>query len=680
MGAALLPVLYHFVRKMKAKKVPFSSLMFLRATPKELIKRRRLRDILLMTIRAFIFALLALAFARPFIPQEQIPFISQRDDQSVVILLDNSYSMQYDDLFDQAKQEVLNRLEAGGNRDEFSIIAFSDVAQQVTALSQDRAVHRNVVENTIVISNRPTDFYEPLRLAEEVLKEAQHDDKTVVLISDFQRIGWTGSLENWKLHPDITFEPVKVGQDAGDNAYVEAFNLTTKRTGDDVVIRYDARFKAEGQLADQEKRTALAIDGSQVDQRDLPALPTSQATFQQVAPREGFFQGQLALGADDLPIDDRYYFTYEVAGRPTILALDDGPRSQRQDAYFLRKAFDLGDRALYEFGSGRSEGINRSSLRGYDAVFLANVTSLSGGQVAAVQSYLESGGNVVISFGEEVDIDAFSRHLRSLGIGRIAEKITARAVQSTEAIIGDIDLRHPIFEVFSSTGRGAILRPKFRQYVRVIPDTSAIVIGSYDTGDPFLLERRVGQGKLIVYTSTFNTNWTDFPVNEMYLPFLYQLAKYAVNRGEERHQYTVGEVVALKGQPGEEWEVQTPDNELFKVAIDANSTGFFRETDTPGSYVAARGRDLFYFSVNVDPIESALATRDAEEAYAAVVSPPEALPSTPELAAALVVEDEERKQKLWKYVILLVLILFALETVLANRRVKKRVVKRNSLK
>ena len=89
-SAALLPVLFHFVRKMKAKKVPFGSLMFLKATPKELIKKRRLRDLLLMALRAAIFGLLAFAFARPFIPKDRIPFLAQRQDQSVVILIDRS--------------------------------------------------------------------------------------------------------------------------------------------------------------------------------------------------------------------------------------------------------------------------------------------------------------------------------------------------------------------------------------------------------------------------------------------------------------------------------------------------------------------------------------------------------------------------------------------------------------
>ena len=190
-SAALLPVLFHFVRKMKAKQVPFGSLMFLKATPKELIKRRRLRDLLLMALRAAIFGLLAFVFARPFIPQDRLPFVTQRQDESVVILIDHSYSMQVGDLFERAKQEVLSRLDAAGSNDEFSLIAFGDDARQLTPLTGDLALHRTVATE-LTVGNRPTDFYNPLRLAAEILKDARHDDRTIVLISDYQRGGFAG--------------------------------------------------------------------------------------------------------------------------------------------------------------------------------------------------------------------------------------------------------------------------------------------------------------------------------------------------------------------------------------------------------------------------------------------------------------------------------------------------------
>ena len=667
-SAALLPVLFHFVRKMKAKQVPFGSLMFLKATPKELIKRRRLRDLLLMAMRAAIFGLLAFAFARPFIPKESLPFVSQRQDESVVILIDQSYSMQVGDLFERTRQEVLSRLDAAGSDDEFSLIAFGDDTRQLTPLSDDLALHRAVVAE-LTAGNRPTDYYNPLRLAAEVLTDARHDARTIVLISDFQRSGFTGSLENWELDDAIAFVPVKIAADGVDNAYFEDFDLTTKRTAADVAVRYDARVRAEGGLAGREKAVRLTLDEQEADRRTLPALASSQVMFQQMAPREGFYQGHLALADDDLAVDNRYYFTYPVAARPSILAVDGGPGSR--DAFFLRKAFALGETALYDFEEGTRGRLIRAALRNQDVVFLANVAALTEAQTGNLRAFVEQGGSLVISFGQQVDVAAFSGVLRTLGIGRADRVVTPRSVQSVEAIIGQVDLRHPIFELFAASGMGAILRPKFRRYVRVVPDTNAVVVGTYDTDDPFLIERRLGQGKVLVYTSTFSTRWTDFPINELYVPFLYQVARYATSISQMQHQYTVGEVAPVKGRAGDEWDVRTPDGKVFKVAIDASGTGFFRETETPGHYVAALGRDVFPFSVNVDPRESVLETRDEEEAYVAVVGTSEEVATVPEQAAVLVVEDEERKQKLWRVVILLIVGLFAVETVLANRKVKR---------
>ena len=580
-SAAVLPVLFHFVRKMKAKKVPFGSLMFLKATPKELIKKRRLRDLLLMALRAAIFGLLAFAFARPFIPKDRIPFISQRQDQSVVILIDRSYSMQVGDLFERARQEVLDRLDAAGRNDEFSLIAFADDVQQLTPLTRDLSLHRGVV-STLELSNRPTDFYNPLRLAAEVLRDARHDDRTLVLISDFQRNGFAGSFENWTLDANIAFVPVKIAPDDVDNAYVEQFDVRTRRTADEVVVRYDARVRAEGRSATQEQVVRLTLDQQEVDQKTLPALPSSPVSFQRMAPREGFYQGHLALNDDDLAVDNRFYFTYPVAGRPSLLVVDGGPGSR--DAFFLSKAFDLGETALYDFEVGGRGRLSRAALRAYDVVFLANLAALTEAQLGNLRAFVERGGSLVISFGEQVDVAAFSGNLRAFGVGRADRVVTARSVQGVDAIIGEVDLRHPIFALFAASGMGAILRPKFRRYVRVVPDTHAVVVGTYDTEDPFLIERRLGQGKVLVYTSTFSTRWTDFPINELYVPFLYQMARYGVSASEARHQYTVGEVVAIKGQPDEEWEVRTPEDKLFKVTLDASGTGFFRETETPGSY------------------------------------------------------------------------------------------------
>ncbi len=156
----------------------------------------------------------------------------------------------------------------------------------------------------------------------------------------------------------------------------------------------------------------------------------------------------------------------------------------------------------------------------------------------------------------------------------------------------------------------------------------------------------------------------------MYVPFLYQLTRYALQTGTDQRLFTVGDLVRLEGNTGATWDVRGPDGSLFKVEMDSEGQGFFEETELPGHYVAARGNEQRYFSVNVDVEESVLESRDAEEAYGAVVPPPGDVANTVELAKTIDLDDEERQQKFWRIVILMILMLFIVETVLANRKRK----------
>ena len=252
-SAALLPILYHLIRKIRARKVKFSSLLFLKATPKALIRKRRLRDLLLLVVRALILGLLALAFARPFIPRESIPLISQVQDKSVVILLDNSYSMQYRNFFERAKEEAVNRIDNAGSADEFAVVVFSEEPQQVSRLSDDIALHKNIVVNAVTVSNRITDLYKPLRLAEEILKDAKHNEQQIVLISDFQSNGWSSQFENWNIEQNITFIPKKIAEEKVTNFYINRFTHNQKRIGEATAVQYRLQISTQGSVPEQVK-------------------------------------------------------------------------------------------------------------------------------------------------------------------------------------------------------------------------------------------------------------------------------------------------------------------------------------------------------------------------------------------------------------------------------------------
>src|SRR6266446_10056615 len=109
-----VPVIIHLVRREKSEIIPFSSLMFLLKVPKRSIRQQIIKNLLLMALRVLLLALLVGAFARPYLTKSIKPNAPVGSAQSVVMLLDNSYSMRYGSNFDRMKTEATKRIDALG--------------------------------------------------------------------------------------------------------------------------------------------------------------------------------------------------------------------------------------------------------------------------------------------------------------------------------------------------------------------------------------------------------------------------------------------------------------------------------------------------------------------------------------------------------------------------------------
>ena len=45
-------------------------------------------------------------------------------------------------------------------------------------------------------------------------------------------------------------------------------------------------------------------------------------------------------------------------------------------------------------------------------------------------------------------------------------------------------------------------------------------------GDPILAEKRFGRGRVMLFTSSIDRDWTNFPLQASYVPWLYRLVGY----------------------------------------------------------------------------------------------------------------------------------------------------------
>src|SRR6266571_1026707 len=104
-AAVGLPIYLHLLRRHSTTPRPFSSLMFFERRTQSSIKHRRLRYLLLLSLRVALLLLIALAFANPFVSRSGGAAGGRK---MLVIAVDNSFSMRFGDHLARAKQQAMN--------------------------------------------------------------------------------------------------------------------------------------------------------------------------------------------------------------------------------------------------------------------------------------------------------------------------------------------------------------------------------------------------------------------------------------------------------------------------------------------------------------------------------------------------------------------------------------------
>ena len=147
LGAAVaVPLLLHLFQRHQGPRVVFPALRYLRRAEKDSARRIRLRQRLLLLVRAALVLLVALAAARPFLPGAG----SAHEPAAVVIVLDNSLSTSAVSgerrLIDELRERALETLMRAGPDDRFWLLRAA--ARGEPALPGDAAATARRVRET----------------------------------------------------------------------------------------------------------------------------------------------------------------------------------------------------------------------------------------------------------------------------------------------------------------------------------------------------------------------------------------------------------------------------------------------------------------------------------------------------------------------------------------------------
>ncbi|HVE77353.1 MAG TPA: BatA domain-containing protein, partial [Gemmatimonadaceae bacterium] len=229
LAALAVPVLVHLTHRQRREPVAFPSLMFLRRIELKTTRRQRIRDRLLFAMRSLALVLLALAFARPFLRARSAAPAAADAGREVVVLLDHSFSMGYGDRWARARAAALRTIDGLGPADRATIVRFAARAEAVNEPTADRGVLRAAVD-----ALRPgaggTRYAPALSLARSLAAAAERPRREVVLISDFQRAGWSAG-EEVRLPDGTALSTADVGDGESDNVVVTGIDFQRAAEG-----------------------------------------------------------------------------------------------------------------------------------------------------------------------------------------------------------------------------------------------------------------------------------------------------------------------------------------------------------------------------------------------------------------------------------------------------------------
>ncbi|MGH9173643.1 MAG: BatA domain-containing protein, partial [Vicinamibacterales bacterium] len=222
LAALAVPVLIHLIQRERKNVVRFPSLMFVRRIPYSSIRRRRIHNWALLALRLAVLALLVAAFARPFLRNTSLS-AAAGGARDVVILLDRSYSMGHGDQWDRARRAAADAVSDLADGDRATLVLFATAAEVAVQGTNDRA--RLQSEITAAQPSAGATRYGPaLKLAGSLLAGSNLPRREVIIVSDFQRSGWSPG-DGLRLPAGTTLTPVTVQATSVNNLAVAPVSL-----------------------------------------------------------------------------------------------------------------------------------------------------------------------------------------------------------------------------------------------------------------------------------------------------------------------------------------------------------------------------------------------------------------------------------------------------------------------
>ena len=535
LAALSLPLWLHLLKQHRNEPIKFSSLKLFERRPQSSVKHRRLKYLMLLALRLAVLALLALAFANPFIQRSPLAIAS--GTKLVIVAVDRSFSMRAGDALERAKagaREVVNSL---GAADRGQVIALAGRTELLTQPMREKPDLLGAIASIEAGDGRGSlgELSRTLRS----LAEAAKQPVEVHFFSDLQKSSLPPGFNDLKLGPMTKLITHEIAPGKRENWAVESVQAP-RTMGDPKATKVLVTLTGYETPA-VKKPVSLWLNGRQQAAKlaTIAANGRMNVEFLGLEAPYGWSRGEVRIeGGDALAADDVFRFAIERADSRRILFVREA--RQARSAFYFKSALEAtgtSNFAVDEVTPDQTAGIDPGK---FAFVVLNDPAFLPEAFAEALKRHVINGGRLLITAGPGI---AAQERVPVLEAKVEQSKYASRSGERFLTVIKP-DATHPAIQ-----RADRLEGVKFYQAVRIEAGNLRL-LARLNEGTPLLAERTMGEGRVLFFGSSFDNIANDFPLNPSFVPFVEQTALYLSNADERPSSAVVDSYLELRA-PGD---------------------------------------------------------------------------------------------------------------------------------
>ena len=321
-SAILIPLLIYLFAKKKPHRIIFSTIRFIKESQKQQRKKINLKNLLLLIIRMLIILLTILAISRPTIKASFLKKGTKHPKTAVAIIIDNSFSMDY--LVDtQTELEKAKSIAGRFNR----VISNDDMVLIMTLNEEWNSLNSNLIYGKIpenLIRNiKITPLAKPLKdvivFASKKLKESHLPNREIYLISDLQKQELPEKIDtSCFIIPTSDIE-------SRSNISCQNARLINEFTKKTFAGKISFETVNHSDFMQEDVICSIFLDGQTIAEKVIDLQPNQRKKDEFLIDLEnsGWHSGYVHIKNERQPFDNRNYFSFYFNSEPKVAVITD---------------------------------------------------------------------------------------------------------------------------------------------------------------------------------------------------------------------------------------------------------------------------------------------------------------------------------------------------------------------